>query len=85
MLLDLCYCEYYDLNISEVQVQFPARDKSETGRELFAPVPDAALNDCEPYVKPHFNFLTKLETFKTYCREINLMTTYISCDLLCNL
>ena len=30
--------------------------ESELGREIFAPVPDVALNGCELHVKPHFKF-----------------------------
>ena len=30
--------------------------ESELDREIFAPVPEAALNGCELHVKPHFNF-----------------------------
>ena len=30
--------------------------ESELDREIFAPVPEAALNVCELHVKPYFNF-----------------------------
>ena len=30
--------------------------ENEPGCEIFAPVPDAALNGCETHVKPYFNF-----------------------------
>ena len=46
--------------ISEAQMadSIPSTNcrESEPGSEIFAPVPDVALNGCELSVKPDFNF-----------------------------
>ena len=41
-------------------------NESEPDYEIFAPVPEAALNDCELHVKPYFNF-----NFMAYQHKVN--------------
>ena len=44
--------------------------ESEPGCEIFAPVPDAALNCCDLHVKPDFNFTLDVISIYKLCLRV---------------